>query len=49
MMLTTLSCGAVPEEHRLISRISFLHCPPANEPIEMEVISCSNVANWFQS
>ena len=26
----------------------FTLAAPANEPMEMEVISCSNVTNWFQ-
>lgn len=28
IMIATFSCGAVPEEHSLISRISFLHYSP---------------------
>lgn len=40
----------VPEVQSLTSRVRFVPSPlPANEPVEMEVTLCSNVANWFQN
>lgn len=40
----------VPEVQSPTSRVRFVPGPLlANEPVEMEVTLCSNVANWFQS